>query len=249
MPTIKVSGYLALLPLHAASWEENGERHYALEKIALAYAPSARALAQTRRIAESTKAQELLAVDEPKPVNASPLPNSRAEVNAIAAFFEKPQILRHEKAERGAVLSALPEAQVAHFSCHGAVNWEDADKSGLLMAHDEMLTVQDLFQLNLKGARMATLSACETGVVGTKLPDEVVALPSAFMRAGFAGVVASLWTVSDLSTAKLMKFFYNYWREEGFVPVQALREAQKRLRETEGFEHPFYWAAFYLTGV
>jgi CHAT domain-containing protein len=243
------SGYLALLPLHAASWEENGDRHYALEKIAFAYAPSARSLVQARRIAESSKAQDLLAIDEPKPVEASSLPNSQAEVNAIAAFFEKPQILRHENAERGAVLRALPKAQVAHFSCHGGVNWEDPDKSGLLMAHGKMLTVQDLFQLNLKGARMAMLSACETGVVGTKLPDEVVALPSAFMRAGFAGVVASLWTVSDLSTAMLMKFFYKCWQEEGFVPVRALREAQKRLRETEGFEHPLYWAAFYLTGV
>jgi CHAT domain-containing protein len=97
---------------------------------------------------------------------------------------------------------------------------------------------------------MATLSACETGVTGTKLPDEVVSLPSAFVRAGFAGVIASLWIVPDNSTAELMKNFYQLWQKNySLTPVQALVEAQKRLRESKGFEHPFYWAAFYMTGV
>ena len=91
------------------------------------------------------------------------------------------------------------------------------------MAHDEMLTVADLLDKRLPGARLATLSACETGVVGTNLPDEVVALPTAFTQAGFAGVVASLWSVADVSTAMLMERFYRLWREEGRTPAQALR--------------------------
>jgi len=32
-------------------------------------------------------------------------------------------------------------------------------------------------------------------------------------------------------------------------PAQALVEAQKQLRWQEKFQHPFYWAAFYMTGV
>lgn len=32
-------------------------------------------------------------------------------------------------------------------------------------------------------------------------------------------------------------------------PAQALAEAQKQLRAQEEFQHPFYWAAFYMTGV
>ena len=117
------------------------------------------------------------------------------------------------------------------------------------MANDEILTIKDLFELHLAGARLATLSACETGVPGTKLPDEVVSLPSAFIRAGFAGAIGSLWTVSDKSTAQLMTSFYQLWREKGMPPVQALAEAQKELRGEERFRHPFYWAAFYMTGV
>ena len=118
-----------------------------------------------------------------------------------------------------------------------------------MMANDKVLTIKDLFELNLAGARLATLSACETGVPGTRLPDEVVSLPSAFIRAGFAGAIGSLWTISDKSTAMLMTRFYQLWRAEGMPPVFALAEAQRELREDKRFCHPFYWAAFYMSGV
>ena len=77
----------------------------------------------------------------------------------------------------------------------------------------------------------------------------MVSLPSAFIRAGFAGAIGSLWTVRDDSTALLMTSFYQFWREKGIPPAQALVEAQKELRAQEKFQHPFYWAAFYMTGV
>jgi CHAT domain-containing protein len=186
-------------------------------------------------------------------------------------------------------MEAIPRAGVAHFSCHGATDWAEPLQSGLLMAHDEMLTVQDMFDLRLEGARLASLSACETGIVGAELPDEVVALPAAFLQAGFGGVAASLWSVEDVSTAMLMERFYRLWRQDGLPPVLALRQAQCWLRdssngekaayfrhdlpkasgvkmpgqvaakwfsqvmlrqpEARDFEHPFWWAAFYLTGV
>ena len=241
------TGLLSLLPLHAAWKEEDGRKRYLQELLPVSYIPSALALTHARRNAHA--ADRLLAVDEPRPVRGSPLPNSHAEVTAIGSLFENPQILEHEGATRSAVRQALPGAQVAHFSCHGGANWNDPEISGLLMANDEILTVKDLFELHLDGARLATLSACETGVPGMKLPDEVVSLPSAFIRAGFAGAIGSLWTVSDESTAQLMTSFYRLWREKGMPPVQALAEAQKMLHESEKFQHPFYWAAFYLTGI
>ncbi len=241
------TGLLALLPLHAAWRDEGGKREYFQDLQPISYIPSARALSHARRNARS--ADLLLAIDEPRLLKPSPLPNSHDEVLAISSHFHDPQILEQEKATRRAVLEALPEAQVAHFSCHGAANWGDPENSGLIMANGEVLTIKDLFELHLVGARLATLSACETGVPGTRVPDEVVSLPSAFIRAGFAGAIGSLWTVSEKSTAMLMTRFYQLWRTEGKQPVQALAEAQRELREDERFRHPFYWAAFYMTGV
>jgi len=241
------TGLLALLPLHAA-WRDNGsKREYLQDLLPVSYIPSARALVHARR--NLGEAGRMLAVDEPRPVKASRLPSSHNEVLAISSLFEKPQILEHEKATRSAVLQALPKSEVAHFSCHGGADLENPENSGLVMANDQILTIKDLFELHLAGARLATLSACETGIPGTKLPDEVVSLPSAFIRAGFAGAIGSLWTMPDKSTALLMTTFYQLWREKGMLPAPALAQAQRELRAQEKFQHPFYWAAFYMTGV
>ena len=43
--------------------------------------------------------------------------------------------------------------------------------------------------------------------------------------------------------------FYQLWRVKGMPPVQALAKAQTEMRKQEKFQHPFYWAAFYMTGI
>ena len=60
-------------------------------------------------------------------------------------------------------------------------------------------------------------------------------------------VLASLWSVSDVSTADLMKRFYGYLRE-GQSKDEALRAAQADLIKSKDFTHPYHWAAFQLTG-
>jgi hypothetical protein len=89
-------GLLSLLPLHAAWHEEDGRKRYLQEMLPISYAPSARALSHARRNACS--ADRLLAVDEPRLVKPSPLPNSHTEVSAISSLFQNPMILEHEKA-------------------------------------------------------------------------------------------------------------------------------------------------------
>ena len=96
-------------------------------------------------------------------------------------------------------------------------------------------------QLHLDQTRLAVLSACETGIPGTDLPDEVVSLPSGWMQAGVPGVIGSLWSVSDASTMMLMARFYDMWREEGLQPPEALRQAQIWLRDTTNGEKEDYF--------
>ncbi len=72
-------------------------------------------------------------------------------------------------------------------------------------------------------------------------------LVRAFQFAGARSVVASLWSVADDSTADLMKRFYGYLRE-GRSKDEALRAAQADLIRSKDFSHPYYWAAFQLTG-
>jgi CHAT domain-containing protein len=238
--TLIPTGLFSLLPLHAA-WtpDANGNRRYACDFIQFTYAPNALALPAAREIATQTPATKLLAVNDPQPISAIPLPNTSTETaNAIGTFPGSGnwQVLQHEAATPSAVLTALPSYPVAHFSCHGSANFQQPLDSGLLMAHDEILTLRDLLDLKLKGLRLAVLSACETGIPGTNLPDEVISLPTGLLQAGAAGVVSSLWSVADLSTMVLLSRFYQFWRTDGLEPPEALHQAQLWLRDSTGPE-------------
>jgi hypothetical protein len=241
------TGLLGLLPLHAAWTSEGDKRRYALDSIAFSYAPSARSLHYSKRIATTIQPKNLLALEGPN-LNK----DSQKEIDIISPIFgvEHALILKHDMTSLPEIMDALTKNEVVHFLCHGKYNWDDPRKSSLRLLKGETLTMDDFLGLNIQGARMATLSACETGIPDRTLPDEVISLPSALLKAGFAGVVASLWSVSQKSTSELMGRFYHIWLKDGKEPSIALRDAQILVRdEFRDSKHPFFWAAFYLSGI
>ena len=240
--TLIPTGLLALLPLHAA-WTGDASapigRRYALDVLTIRYAPSAVALSRSLDGATLLPSDGLLAVDNPD----GSLVFSNHEVEVARSYFpsDRTTVLARGDATRQRVLNRLPDFPVYHFSTHGWAGWSEPLQGGVLLAGGAALTLGDILDLRLQGARLAVLSACETGIPGTKTPDEVVSIPTGLMQAGVAGVVASLWAVNELSTAMLMERFYRLWREEGLAPVAALREAQRWLRDTTNREKAEYF--------
>ena len=234
--TLIPCGLLGLFPLHAA-WTEKPTKRWAMDDIAFRYAPSLRAMARARSTAEqfASEGAKLLTVDEPT------LSFSEHEVNAAAEFFDEHKPLHGAERQPIAVRSAIRWADVCHFACHG-YNDMNPLQSALSMADGELLTVESILAMLTQKARLAVLSACETGIVDARHPDEVVAMPAAFMQAGFAGVVASLWRVDDASTAMLMARFYELWRAEQLPPAVALQRAQIWLRDTSNKEKFLHFA-------
>ena len=81
------------------------------------------------------------------------------------------------------------------------------------------------------------LSACETGLYDIdRNPDEFVGLPSAFVALGAAGVLSTLWPVTDTATALLMAKFYELHMGGRLAPPTALNRAQVWLREATNEE-------------
>ena len=242
---IVAGGLLGLLPLHAA-WTADAShvtgRRYVLDTVSVSYVPNARALGAARRLAAEVPPTRLLAVAEPSPVAATPLPMAKYEATtAAAAFADSQTTLQDGEATFLSFEWEAPKADVLHLACHGFAELASPLDSGLLLAGGR-ITLGRLMELQLR-VRLAVLSACETALPGTELPDEVVALPTGLLQAGVAGVVASQWSVPDRATAMLMAEFYHCWRWNQMTPAAALRAAQRWLRDTTNAEKRAYFQA------
>ncbi len=144
---------------------------------------------------------------------------------------------------------------IIHLATHAIINDEDPMQSKLIFSVDSNRIDEDgdlysweLYNMKLN-AKLAVLSACNTGFGKIQSGEGVMSLGRAFAYAGCPAVIMSLWPAQDDATANLMTYFY-----EGLAKNQhkdqALRAAKlKYLNETNGFmAHPFYWASFVAQG-
>ena len=222
-------GLLTLLPIHA-TWTEDlslpTKRRYALDDLNISYAPSAHALWLTS-VSNKSPIESILAVENPD----ESLAFSSKEVQAILAGFRYIKHLSGRKVKVGVVKDEMQKANILHFATHAIAGWLEAEQPYLSLK-DGNLTLSDILELDLTQTRLAVLSACETSVPDLELIDEIIGLPSGMMQAGAQGVIGTLWSVNDMSTAILMARFYKLWRIEGVQPQEALRQSQIWLRDS-----------------
>lgn len=112
---------------------------------------------------------------------------------------------------------------------------------------DGLFTAGELATIDLRGTQLVTLSACRTGEGELRNGDGVYGLRRALMLAGSRSQVLSLWSVDDEATASLMREFYRRLRD-GWAVGRALDAARQAVREEPRWAHPYYWAAFTLSG-
>jgi CHAT domain-containing protein len=223
------SGWLGILPLGLA--QDPASKRRFIDDHEIVYAPSLEALAVANDAAGKAGPATLAAIVNP----TGDLPGTEKEGEIVASHFGVGArvVLQGAAATPAAVLGALKGKTYWHFASHGAFSWEDARSSALVMHGMAPLTVGRLLETDGLGRpRLVVLSACETGLYDIRSsPDEFVGLPGTFIALGAAGVLGTLWPVSDAATALLIARFYELHLGEGLSPPTALRRAQAWLRE------------------
>jgi CHAT domain-containing protein/Flp pilus assembly protein TadD len=234
----------------------------------------------------------LLSIEDPA-TERPPMHFAQLESAIIQLLVKNATCISRDDAATDIVTNNLHKSfSTFHFTGHGAYNSRTPSDSGLALT-DGLLTAKEISQLDLSSYKLIVLASCETALTGNEdIKTEYVGLASAFLKAGAANVLSTLWPVDEISSAWLMIRFYQFLLT-GDTPSMALRQAQcwlqtvtwqqladwiaqlsqlpnldpgsidiltPRAKNTlkEGtimgldkptkYSHPYYWAAFIMTG-
>ncbi len=274
-----------LLGETSGSPESFGALPYLVKRVDVSYVPSVSSLARlrsTERLApeqgrSSTADRELLIVGDPLPpapgeVSAfartvlgdapAPLRFAAREISGIRALFPAGNgiVLTGADATPARLREAAASGpfRLVHFAAHGLFNERRPQFSGLLLSPDAagegFLSLGEIFALELESEQVV-LATCSSALGEHVSGEGLVGLTRAFHYAGARSVVASLWEVSDRTSADFMRSFYREMdRPSGTRRDHALAQAKRALigSETGGtgpvLAHPFFWAAYVMHG-
>jgi CHAT domain-containing protein len=251
--------------------DKQGRPTYWVERVAIGLTLSAGVYLQAKAVRPAERGVAIAAVSQYRRLEVAQAPKTAQLVRRsgralgdLPAVKQEVAQLRRLLGKQGVVAvleaEATPErarqlaqnARVVHFACHARADDVDPLGSGLLLSpagSDEgLLTAAEVVSRWRLRADVVMLSACETAVGQVRRYEGMYGLARAFLFAGARSVGASLWRVSDASTARLMGAFYREYAR-GVGKAEALRRAQVALLRDKRYADPYYWSGFVLMGA
>jgi CHAT domain-containing protein len=232
-------------PLHGLPFDALGDSTRVIDRWNVVMVPSASALAGRTRDGAPTAPALVVAAHATEP-GLTPLAAAPAEAAAIRSRVGG-RIA--ELSGAGATRARLDASQldrfaVLHFASHALVNEELPLQSALVLADGGRWSAEEIYRSKLR-ADLVVLSACSTAA-GAAAPGEgVMSLSRAFLHAGAAATVATLWDVPDAPSPAFADVLYrelSRGRPLGVAAADARRELRRQGAP------PRAWAAYVLTG-
>lgn len=245
-----LDGFLNMIPVESLPLPPIGEGHAPggpiLERKWVMRVPSATVL-RDRRARMGTerpagKGGAILAILGKPDSGMAELESAQGEVEWLRRSFRRCRVVR-AGADSGSSgrIGDPARYDLLHLASHVSVDDRHPWHSGL-----PRLRARDIASMKLR-ARLAFLAGCESAGGRVVSGEGVLGLTAAFTAAGVPSVVATLWPVSDRATAELVRAFYGSLGR-GHTVGDALRGAQRTVRDDPRTAHPFYWAGFVLVG-
>jgi CHAT domain-containing protein len=240
-------GELHYLPFAAL----NDGQAYLMQGRAIRYLPSALMLSLAKPASSTgSDIKRMLILGNPDLGKSElDLPSAQEEAQSVQSLFkDSSELFVRRAATETLIKDRIKEFSHIHVASHGEFFSSNPLASRLRLSKDSRndgeLTVSEVYELSIN-ADLVMLSACETGLGKVSNGDDVVGLMRGFLYSGARAVIGTLWEVDDEATAEISKRFYLNLRK-GWSNAKALAEAQEFYLQKK--PHPFYWAAFAMSG-
>ncbi|KAF8998140.1 CHAT domain-containing protein [Cyathus striatus] len=210
------TGALSFLPIHAAGIYMSAAMKAPIrvpDLVISSYTPTLSALFEKKGHSKEQDFQGFLAICQPNTPDLPAIPKTEVEAELAMSLFNTEKLktlqLTGAAATRDKVLQEMGNYSWIHFACHALQDEDDPTKSAIYL-HDAQLAISDIIQKSLPHADFAFLSACQTATGDRKLSEEAVHLAAGMLTAGYRGIIASMWSISDEYAPKVAKEVYQH---------------------------------------
>jgi CHAT domain-containing protein/tetratricopeptide (TPR) repeat protein len=181
------------------------------------------------------------------------LPFAREEVEKGNEIFSGRLFVGKEASETN-FKKLRPSPAILHLAMHALADDQQPANSKLVFAHDQNtpddgdLSASEVYALEIP-SYLAILSACNTGFGKIHKGEGIMNISRAFIHAGCANVVMSLWQAKDFPTTRIVVDFLRQLKN-GQAINDALRSAKLNyLEQSDPLQmHPSNWATLVLVG-
>jgi CHAT domain-containing protein len=145
--------------------------------------------------------------------DVSPLPEARREVEELVRLLPIVKTSFGRQATLSHLRDLAAQADLVHFAGHVQGGSSLAGSVRLLLAPDELLTdgrasLRDIAGLPLRDLQLAVLSACSSSYSKPARLAGSLGFAQAFLRAGAAESIGTLWAVDDRQQRLVMTALY-----------------------------------------
>jgi CHAT domain-containing protein len=159
--------------------------------------------------------------------------------------------LNGKEATVEAVLRSMKACNWIHFACYAIQDFNRPTNSAFLI--NGQLTLEEIMKQSFSHTELAVLSACQTAMGDSELPEEAIHLAAGMLMVGYGSVVGTMWSIFNDDGPIIAEKFYRYLIGEAggdsTKAAYALHHAVGHLRDSKDGRGFARWVPFIHLGL
>ena len=142
-------------------------------------------------------------------------------------------------------LSYVQNPGILNFGIHTVLNNESPKHSHLYLNQKSQVLLSELNYESIN-ADVVIFNSCQSGFGEFEIGEGFKNMSTLFVGKGVSSIVSSSWKINDFVGSNFSPQFCNDIVQNGFTPLQSLRNYQKRIINENDpiYSHPYYWSGY-----